>query len=342
MIYILWGLSGPLKRIFVEAIDEQLPGKSINKKASTRPKKEYDGKEMTHYDSESDIPLSNYPDEYRYEQYGYTYAINKSQIEKCVKSGKDHFIICHNFDVISNIKKDFKDVKVVFLLFFDIEGSLRYVNEKYKYVDDIEKRINKFYQLMRECGKKNSNFDKVIPLYHFDNEGELEESLWESIREYLLESSPNAVGFKDTMNGFIIMPFNEDHDTVGAKMAFQAVENSVKPTRYSELHIGRVDDLYDNNGKAITENIYKAINDADFIIADLTDNRPNCYYELGYARALGKDIVVVAKEGTKLEFDESDKTNFSYSTAGRDWRQNLTFEIVESLVALKKGELKPI
>ena len=52
--------------------------------------------------------------------------------------------------------------------------------------------------------------------------------------------------------------------------------------------------------------ITELIEDAEFIICDFTRERPNVYYELGYAHGAGNeglDILLVAKEGTTLHFD---------------------------------------
>src|SRR5215469_3591523 len=39
---------------------------------------------------------------------------------------------------------------------------------------------------------------------------------------------------------------------------------------------------------------------ADAIIADLTRERPSCYYELGIAEALGKTVYIIAELGTPI------------------------------------------
>ena len=42
------------------------------------------------------------------------------------------------------------------------------------------------------------------------------------------------------------------------------------------------------------------------VIADVTFGSVNVYYELGFAEALGKDVIVIAKKDTPLPFDTND------------------------------------
>jgi hypothetical protein len=66
----------------------------------------------------------------------------------------------------------------------------------------------------------------------------------------------------------------------------------------------RVDEVQSN--ERITDRLLESIRRAEFVIADLTDARPNVFYEAGYAYGLGKTPIYVAREGTKLEFDLRD------------------------------------
>lgn len=52
--------------------------------------------------------------------------------------------------------------------------------------------------------------------------------------------------------------------------------------------------------------IENGIRKSAFVIADVSDQSPNVFYELGYAKALGKDVIVTAKKGTQLPFDVGD------------------------------------
>lgn len=66
--------------------------------------------------------------------------------------------------------------------------------------------------------------------------------------------------------------------------------------------------------KRIKEEIERAV----FLIADLTDERPSCYFEAGYAEALNKPVIYIAskesvvrpKTDTKVHFDIHRNVNF--------------------------------
>ena len=66
----------------------------------------------------------------------------------------------------------------------------------------------------------------------------------------------------------------------------------------------RIDDIQSND--RITDQLLKSIRRAEFVIADLTASRPNVFYEAGYAQALEKTPIYVARQGTVVEFDVKD------------------------------------
>ena len=67
--------------------------------------------------------------------------------------------------------------------------------------------------------------------------------------------------------------------------------------------------------EAITDRILSEIETSEFLIADLTYERPNVYYEIGHAHALNKRVILVRKNGTKVHFDVAHRNCPKYENA---------------------------
>lgn len=66
----------------------------------------------------------------------------------------------------------------------------------------------------------------------------------------------------------------------------------------------RVDES--NDRRRIVPEIMRGIRQAAFIIADVTEQKANVYWELGLANGMDKEVIMVARKGTQLPFDIND------------------------------------
>jgi hypothetical protein len=96
---------------------------------------------------------------------------------------------------------------------------------------------------------------------------------------------------------FVIMSFSKDPTLEDVYDTFKVACESYKFTAF------KVDEHIDPTQKRIVPEIIEAIQQAAFVIADVSEPKPNVYYELGWAQAIGKPVIVSAKEGTPLPFD---------------------------------------
>ena len=100
---------------------------------------------------------------------------------------------------------------------------------------------------------------------------------------------------KEINQVFVIMKFGDSE-------LDSAYEGVIKPV-FAEFKINviRVDEIQ-NSGK-ISDQILQSIASSRFIFSELTGERPNCYYETGFAHALGKEIILSIHSKSKIHFD---------------------------------------
>jgi nucleoside 2-deoxyribosyltransferase len=125
---------------------------------------------------------------------------------------------------------------------------------------------------------------------------------------------------------FIIMPIqgekfgSQDEQRVFKEYdnRFEALESLLGDYETVGIRIDKEHPLEDVVGRIVVGRIKEEIRRAHFVIADLTDERPSCYFEAGYSEALGRPTVYVASkesvlypgQNTKIHFDIHMNVNF--------------------------------
>jgi hypothetical protein len=96
-----------------------------------------------------------------------------------------------------------------------------------------------------------------------------------------------------------------------------------------------------NASERILPDILDRIQRAAFTVVDLTDLRPNVFYELGYADGLGKKVVVTAKSGTELPFDVKDIPTIMWD-GQKQLKEDLRARIMEIMPTVIPSASPPI
>jgi nucleoside 2-deoxyribosyltransferase len=96
---------------------------------------------------------------------------------------------------------------------------------------------------------------------------------------------------------FVIMSFSETDELEDYQAAVTEVCNK------AGFKAVRTDSRPAANTHQIVDTIHDHIQTCGFVIADLTNERPNVYYEIGYARGLNKKLILTSKKGQPVHFD---------------------------------------
>ncbi|MDG0024563.1 hypothetical protein [Trinickia sp. Y13] len=97
------------------------------------------------------------------------------------------------------------------------------------------------------------------------------------------------------MQVFVVMKFGDEILDSAYEGAYKVVAKEFGLTCL------RIDEVQDS-GK-ISDQILEGLAESKYVLCDLTGARPNCYYETGFAHALGKDIILLANRAEKVHFD---------------------------------------
>ena len=133
---------------------------------------------------------------------------------------------------------------------------------------------------------------------------------------------------------FVAMPFKGDHLT-------EVYEDGIrKAVESCGFGCKRADEIFDTD--VIIESIENDLSDCLLVVADLTGRNPNVFYEVGYARALGKEVILLTSASEDVPFDLQHRRYIKYGTSGRELEQmrdtlKKTIEVVARKA--RKGEV---
>jgi hypothetical protein len=151
-----------------------------------------------------------------------------------------------------------------------------------------QQELNRFNERYADLVEKK-DYELLNQIFSDVNEEKLREFAAEvvSLAERII--APNTV--------FVVMSFSDS-------VEFQAIYRIFKEvTEKQGFDCYRVDQKLEKKGDRIIPAIIEGIRKSAFIIADVTDAKPNVYYELGLAHGAIKPVILTAKTGTPRPFD---------------------------------------
>lgn len=126
---------------------------------------------------------------------------------------------------------------------------------------------------------------------------------YEDLKQYTsnpTQLAENIVSFCEDLrfsnNVFCIMSFKKEYNNV-----FSIFKSACDQVGF---HAVRTD--HDPELTPIIKKILKGIKQSNFVIADVSEMSSNVFYEIGYARGIGKPVIITAKNDTVLPFDVKD------------------------------------
>lgn len=125
----------------------------------------------------------------------------------------------------------------------------------------------------------------------------------------------------DLPRAFVVMQFAEPYNTFNREV----IQHQAEAAGFEVIRID------EKPGPGIIfQDIQREIEQAEIVIAEITPENPNVFYELGYAHALGKPTILLAQRESELPFDiRSYRVVFYNNTIGgkgeveRDLRRHL-------------------
>ncbi len=196
--------------------------------------------------------------------------------------------------LIEMLREDYRDVPICLLGTQEELASFRGVPPVWK------RRFSHYFALRKDESPQFLNArieEQVVRLAN-----------WVRGRYFImLSTDPREEVFRRT--AFVMMWI--DPNRPGLKEVYATYKAAFAKHRIKAI---RADDI--RHGESVTSVVLEYIRKSDYLVADLSGERPNVYYEIGYAHALGRRPLLFKQEGTRIHFDIAGYKVLQYRTPG--------------------------
>ena len=291
-LFVIDGASGTGKSDLLYYVGNNSADTTIVMKYSTRPRRDYEKEKGWQLDLRFVSPKEfvGLRLDYQYKYGGYEYGFSREELNGCLSRSANVFVIVRNADVIRSLCRDYGFINVVPVFVYTDEEKIKerllcqgLSEDRLKFrLDRIKIAFQDYLQhpsIYREVLINNSSIED----YH--------RLIYEMLAKY--KSSPDV----DEKLVFILMSFNPDNPRLvdyyeAMKRAAARCDPSLKCTSLEEIP----------GSFKISDTAKQNVRGCRFAIVDLTESKPNVYYELGFVHGIAKGCIITAHIDTPRFF----------------------------------------
>ena len=321
-LFLVDGASGTGKSDLVQWIDANNAGDvAIVKKATTRAQREAERQDPTlmldlEFISKDEFDAQSF--EYTYKYANQDYGFHSRVLTEALIAKDNVFVIVRSTDLIRRLTEDYRLANVVPLFIYTDRTELEERLRKSGSDDEaIRFRQERSKIALRDYFSKPEFYKDVII-----NNARID------VFHSTIERVVSKYSSRPSIDPFLVsvmMSFSSSNNRL--EDTYDAIERTLARVS-NRYRIERVDKA--PGSPKIAEQFRRLISKSGLVVVDLTENKNNVYYELGFIQASGKRCIITAAQGTEPSFYPREHKIIFYNSA-RHLEQLLKPE-VESLI----------
>ena len=321
-LFLIDGASGVGKSDLLRwAMENNAHGVTFLPKATTRIERDYEKNDpeiLLDLEFMDDVVFSARDFEYIYHYGGAKYGISSTALMEAVKKYDNVISIVRNTTLIQRIAADFSFMNVVPMFIYTDRAELTERLKSNGHTEEqIQFRVARSEIALRDYYTHPEFYREII----INNSSR---DVFHSTIERVMGKHLNAARI-DPYNVSVMMSYNPKNKKLDDYFdAMEAAVTSISPS----FCCHRVDKI--PGSPKISAEFRSLAAGAQCVIIDLTENKQNVYYELGYLHALGKTCIITAEEGTTPTFYPAEYRILFYQSA-RELREKIKDELVRVL-----------
>lgn len=311
-LFVVDGASGTGKSDLLQYVIQTSGKVSVVQKITTREMREYE-KQNWFLDlefvsaNEFDNLQFDYWYPYSYEKYGF----NKSDIYDAFTKAPNVFIIVRDHEVIEDIIRDFHFINVIpVYVYTDPITVLNRLKKQPMTEAQIQFRISRLNLAYEDYIQRSTIYREVLI-----NNSNITD--YHRLIKAMIDKYRHCPDIDDELV-FILMSFNPSNPSLEDYAS--AIKRAVIK-HYPKMRCINLDDL--KGSFKISQEAKRHISECRLAIVDLTENKPNVFYELGFAHASQKNVIITSHVSTEMLFYPSEYKVVRYESGADLYRKLL-------------------